>query len=306
MLALASNYFPSPRKIAVIAGVSLTQLIRMRVFLFLVCFVLGLIFLQFFRLNSLLGPENTGESELSLIKNTAFGAMRLFGLVFSVAATALLIPKDTEERIIYTILSKPVPAIDYLAGKALGVIALMAISLVVMDASLCGVLSLRTATVVAEQAQYLTNMGMSLEDMKPLLERTELQGVTWNLQAGFLVMFMEWCVLTSLTLMISCLASTSILSMLLTLSVYFIGLFQNQLVSMLMSGARDGMHWLIPRLTELLGLIFPKFQMYSITDAAVNGQLLPWSIVGNLAWITLAYVLFHLVLSTYFFRRKEF
>ena len=33
--------------------------------------------------------------------------MRVFGLFFCVAATALIIPKDAEDRILYTILCKP-------------------------------------------------------------------------------------------------------------------------------------------------------------------------------------------------------
>ncbi|MEG1071798.1 MAG: hypothetical protein RSE01_08290, partial [Akkermansia sp.] len=69
----------------------------------------------------------------TLLKNSAFGAMRLFGLIFCVTATSLLIPKDTEDRILYTILCKPVPRIDYLMGKALGVLALTVLAVGIMD-----------------------------------------------------------------------------------------------------------------------------------------------------------------------------
>jgi len=72
-----------------------------------------------------------------------------------VAATALIIPKDAEDRILYTILCKPVPRIDYLMGKVLGVLALTLIAVLLMDAVMTLVLWLRTDTVVAEQIASL-------------------------------------------------------------------------------------------------------------------------------------------------------
>jgi len=43
-------------------------------------------------------------------------------LVYSIAATALLLPRDVEDRTLYTILSKPVPRIEYLLGRLVGVL----------------------------------------------------------------------------------------------------------------------------------------------------------------------------------------
>ena len=155
MAWITSGYIPSPGRMAVIAGTTFTQLVRMKVFLFLGLFAVALLALSSFRLSAVLGPETGGINELVLLKNSAYGAMRVFGLFFCVAATALIIPRDAEDRILYTILCKPVPRIDYLMGKVLGVLALTLVAVLLMDAVMTLVLWMRTDTVVAEQIASL-------------------------------------------------------------------------------------------------------------------------------------------------------
>ena len=85
--------------------------------------------------------------------------MTLFSVVLSVVATALLLPKDVEDRTLYTILAKPVPRFDYLAGKLLGVLLLVFVSLALMDVLMTVVLQIRTSMVVAQQETMATAMG---------------------------------------------------------------------------------------------------------------------------------------------------
>lgn len=80
MAWITSGYIPSPRRMAVIAGTTFTQLVRMKVFLFLGLFAVALLALSSFRLSAVLGPETGGINELVLLKNSAYGAMRVFGL----------------------------------------------------------------------------------------------------------------------------------------------------------------------------------------------------------------------------------
>ena len=125
MTGALSSLVRTPARIAAVAGVTFTQLVRMRLFLVLAVFGIGFLALQFLPYPGQLGVEFRGVQQLQLIKDIALGCMQLFGLIFCVGATALLIPRDTEDRILYTILCKPVPRFDYLAGKAVGVLALL-------------------------------------------------------------------------------------------------------------------------------------------------------------------------------------
>ncbi len=305
MAWISSGYIPSLRRMAVIAGTTFTQLVRMKVFLFLGVFTLGILALSvFFRISNLLGPETGGLNELIMLKNSAYGAMRLFGVFFCVTATALIIPKDAEDRILYTILCKPVPRIDYLMGKVLGVLALTFIAVAAMDAVMSLMLWLRTDTVIAEQIAALKGR-YSLEEMQPFLERIRSQGSTWKVQTGFGEMMGEFVVLSSLTLLMSCITTGTIISALLTFMVYLAGLFQTQALSMWMGTGAD-----VPVWQELCGrfftLLFPNFQIYAVTDSAINGKLIPMPLFGNLLLITLGYFIFHLTLAAWLFRKREF
>ena len=292
MAWITSGYIPSPGRMAVIAGTTFTQLVRMKVFLFLGLFAVALLALSSFRLSAVL-------------KNSAYGAMRVFGLFFCVAATALIIPRDAEDRILYTILCKPVPRIDYLMGKVLGVLALTLVAVLLMDAVMTLVLWMRTDTVVAEQIASLKGR-YTLEEMQPYLDRIRLQGATWNVQTGLGVMMCEFVVLSSLTLLMSCVTNGTIISALLTFMIYLAGLFQTQALSLWVGSGTDGLSWWEVAGSRLFSLVFPNFQIYSVTDSALNGRLIPLSLFGTLALITLGYFVFHMTLAAWLFRKKEF
>ena len=58
--------------------------------------------------------------------------------------------------------------------------------------------------------------------------RDSLQGATWNVQTGLGVMMCEFVVLSSLTLLMSCVTNGTLISALLTFMIYLAGLFQTQ------------------------------------------------------------------------------
>ena len=151
----------TPARIAAVAGVTFTQLVRMRLFLVLAVFGIGFLALQFLPYQGQLGVEFRGVQQLQLIKDIALGCMQLFGLIFCVGATALLIPRDTEDRILYTILCKPVPRFDYLAGKAVGVLALLLVMLLMMDGLMSALLYLREGSLTAEMQLALQHQGIA-------------------------------------------------------------------------------------------------------------------------------------------------
>ena len=58
-----------------------------------------------------------------MLKDVSLGAMSIFTSLLAIVATAQLLPRDLEDRTIYTILAKPVPRYEYLIGKLAGVLA---------------------------------------------------------------------------------------------------------------------------------------------------------------------------------------
>src|SRR5688572_31379163 len=112
----APNRPLNPRRIGVIAMHTFTQLVRMKVFYFLGVFAVILLASNLFNIQNLDRPNLAGVDALRSIRSWSLGTMTLFSVVMGIVATALLLPKDVEDRTLYTILAKPVPRLDYLVG----------------------------------------------------------------------------------------------------------------------------------------------------------------------------------------------
>lgn len=301
------SFVQMPMRVATVAGVTFTQLVRMRLFLVLAVFSIAFLALQFMPYQAHLGVEFRGLQQLQLIKDAALGCMQLFGVVFCVGATALLLPRDTEDRILYTILCKPVPRFDYLLGKALGVLALLLTMLLLMDALLVLLLWIREGSLVNQLQQILLSQGYSPTDMEPYINEVYAAGNTWNTQRGILAMFLGFSVLTTLTLLISCFTSGTIVSMIFSLGAYFIGLFQGQLFSgIAMADSTSGTTPSEQMTERVFSLIVPDFSLFTVADTASAGSTLGWGMLGSLTLIAAAYMLIHLLLSSWIFSHKEF
>ena len=133
----------SPLRLRALAGNTFTQLLRMKTLYFLIIFGGALLVFGFIIPAPPTGKGLAsfgGEQELRLLKSVALGAMSWFTSILAIAGTALLIPRDVEDRTLYTILCKPVPRLEYLLGRLGGVILLLLISLALMDGVCCGAL----------------------------------------------------------------------------------------------------------------------------------------------------------------------
>ena len=293
-----------PGRITAVAGVTLTQLVRMR--LFLVPAVVALLFLglQFIPYQGNIGVEFQGVAQLQFIKDVSLGCMQLFGLIFCVAATALLLPRDAEDRILYTILCKPVPRFDYLAGKALGVLALLVLMIGLLDGVMSLLLAQRVGSICAELTATLSANGYSQADMQPYLDQVTAAGNSWNTQRGVLATLLGYGVLTTLTLLISCFTSGTIVSIIFGLGAYFIGMFQDMLFAAISAGqgTTAAMRWA----EQACAVILPDFGLFSVADTASAGAELSWPLLGGLALIAAGYMLLHLLTATWIFSKKEF
>ncbi len=302
-----SNMYDHASRIAVIARHAFTQLVRMKVFYFLAFFAVILIASNFFNLPQHVGPESEGVRVLRNIKSWSLGAMTLFALVISVVSTALLLPKDVEDRTLYTILAKPVPRLDYLAGKLLGVLLLVFVSLALMDVLMTGILHLRTNMIVTEQVALYTERGWPAEQIAVLKTEILAQGSTASLQGAVFAVFLRATIIASIALLISTFSSSTLFTTNISFLIYFIGHFQADARSAFLAqqaGTSDGI-W--ARGAGLLfSLAIPDFQVFNVIDAVIEGQVMPLFILGKLTMIGLFYFAFYLIASWFVFAKKEF
>ena len=293
----------SVRRIATIAGGTLTQLIRMKVFGLLAVFAVLLIVASF------AFASLKTEQELKMLKDIALAAMAMFSMVFAIAGTAMLLPRDIEDRTLYTILCKPVPRLEYLLGKLAGVGTLLLISLTIMDLLFCGVLYAKQKSIA------ISSIAMLEESRRPLTEQqtteaaaaiiaeTSRQGVRWTLQAAVWSIFLKSMVLASVALLLSTFSTSTLFTIMASLAVLVIGHIQAMARGVLLGeSATTPVGKLI---AGAVALVFPDFKTFDISDAVVLGQTVSFGALGQMTGLTAVYLVIYTMAAYVSFSDKE-
>jgi hypothetical protein len=300
----------SPARTVVIASHTFTQLVRMKVFYFLAFFAVVIIASNFLILPQFAPPETGAaavtENQLRMLKSAAMGTMKLFSIIFAIVSTALLLPKDVEDRTLYTILAKPVPRLDYLLGKLLGVLALIFVSLALMDLLMSGMLAVRANMVLASQMQLADQLGWSDSVRDSIRSSVAMHGVTASLQAGVFAIFLQSAVVASMALFISTFATSTLFTTITATLVYFIGNFQAEARDYWLASPDGGQTALAHFGALALALVFPDFGLFNVIDTAIEGLVIPLSAIASLTGIAVLYTAIYVVFSWFVFSNKEF
>lgn len=284
-------------RIWTLATATVTQLLRMKIMAFLLIFCVIVVAAGF------AFPVINPEQQLKLLKDVSFGALQLFSIVIAVCATALLLPRDLEDRTLYTILSKPVPRFEYLLGKLFGVLILIGSGLLIMDIAFSGVLWLRQSLVLAQSVAALQQEGTATpEAIAQLKAFVGKQGLTWNLHLGVVAIFFKAAVITALTLMISCFASSTLFTIVISFFITIAGHGQGLIREYFFDG-QSGMMKKI--LSALLAIVTPDMAIFDIIDNVINGELVTLAAFGMMAGITATYLVGYSVVSHLLFVEKE-
>ena len=277
---------------------TVTQLVRMKILAFLVIFCLLAVGAGF--AFSVINPEQ----QLNLLKSVTLGALQIFSIVIGVVSTALLIPKDMEDRTLYTILSKPVPRFDYLLGKLLGVLLLIGGGLIVMDAVLSLILWLRQSMLFDDALARMRLEKMDTpETVAQMREIVARQGLTWNLHWAVWAIFLKATVVTTVALLLSSIASSTLFTIVITLCITIIGHGEALIREFFFQPNLSG--WAGRAATLLLAAICPDLAQFDIVDSVVNGEIVPWAAVYDMTGIAALYVTVYLFVTHLLFVEKE-
>ena len=287
----------SPSRIRTLALATVTQLVRMKIMGFLAVFCLIVLAAGF--ANPVMNPEQ----QLKMLKDWSFGAMQLFSMVIAVCSTALLLPRDLEDRTLYTILSKPVPRFEYLLGKLLGVLVLIGSGLVIMDLAFSAVMWVRQSLVLAQSVEALRQEGAATpEAIAQLQQFVGKQGLTWNLHLGVMAIFLKAAVIAALTLTISCFASSTLFTIVISFFVTIAGHGQGLIREYFLHS-----HSGVTRkaLSALLAVLTPDMGIFDIIDNVINGEVVSLAAFGMMSGIATAYLVGYSVVSHLLFVEKE-
>ena len=302
--------FFSPRRAGIIALSTVTQLVRMKVFYFLAPIALLFVGLQFFDVFWYEGPEaSQPQQELMMHKNLCLGTMMLFSSLFAIVSTALLIPGDIEDRTLYTILCKPVPRLDYLLGKLLGVISVIFVAMLVMDILMVVTLHYRTQAVSAELGEYLSAIGWGEEEVGQGQAEVASHGPSLILQYGVLAHFFKASIIAAVALLISTFSTSTLFTIASSVMIWIIGAVQSLAREGLFTKGEYGVEpGMVDRiLGTIISLVFPDFQLFeSVSDGAARAMEIGVFDMLHLGGLTFFYIAIYTVLSWFVFSDKEF
>lgn len=243
-------------------------------------------------MGAFLNPTTIGEGEkdidLKLIKDICVTTISIFGVLITIFMSASAIPTEFENRVVYTILSKPVRRIQYLLGKFIGVQLIVLVNLVLMGALFFMMLYLR-------------------QDQFPRL----------LLYSIFLTYF-EFLIVSAFTFALSCTATSAVLPTIGGLFIWITASLTEYLNDVsIRSGWNGDIQGLfndftaekfIGSLAAAFYYVLPNLQRFSlkmqILDKPISDPptdvMIPWLVVYGLT-----YALSGFWLAYWFYRRRE-
>ncbi len=287
----------SPGRVWVLARHTMTQLLRMRILWFLAAFSVLMLVLAF------VFEKTTAEQQLLQIKQWGLAAMHVSSIVFAITSTALLLPRDLEDRTLYTILSKPVPRYEYLLGKLLGVLMLIGGGLVFMDLVFSTVLWLKqTLLISAVPAALAHEQQDTPENVAAVVSSIERYGLNWSMHAEVWMAFLRSSIVTALTLLISSFASTTLFTIITSFGFTVAGFGVQLMKKWLLPGPHDFKDRAIGR---LLSIVCPDLSLFDLAGPASRGAGIPAGVLMDLTGIALLYIGAYLFVCYLFFMDKE-
>ncbi len=278
-----SGVIDSINRIRLIAGNTFLEAVRQKFFNSLLLISIALVgsstFFQQF---------DFGAGELKFITDFGFGALFFFGSILSIAATTQLFFNELENRTALTMLAKPIYKLEFLAGKFFGAHLLMLCFTAVITLVLSGILYWRETELMARLGdEFASGRLIRYGDV-------------------FLFGLLQWMkfgILAAITLFIASFSNTNLYTIVVSFFVLVICQLQYIARDAYSSMEAGAGRWLV----QLLGLVFPNFQLFNVGDQLVFNveHTLPTIAVWQLIGYGFVYAVVFVLLAQMNFRRRE-
>jgi ABC-type transport system involved in multi-copper enzyme maturation permease subunit len=215
-------------------------------------------------------------ADLVLKEPTMIKAFGLTGIYFFNAIIALFLGttsffKDVDRKVVYFILSKPVSRMQFVLGKFFGLCLVLLLTSAILGAAYAGV-------VLFEHA-----------------------GFDWIGLIAIAMQFLEMALFLAFAIFVSTFSS-SLLSIVYTSGVFFLGHIVSQLVADAKAINLGGIKLL---LIEILYYIFPNLEKFDVRDLAIHAVATPWISFGLAVAYAAVYIVLLLTAAVWIFDKKE-
>jgi ABC-type transport system involved in multi-copper enzyme maturation permease subunit len=240
-----------------------------------------------------LDPTMVGDVQsdinLKLIKDICVTTISIFGVLITIFMSAMAVPGELENKVVYTVLSKPLRRFQYLAGKFLGIQLIIIVNLALMGGLFFMVLWLRQGVL-------------------PTL-------LLWSV---FLTYF-EFLIVSAFTFALSCAATSAVLPSIGGLFIWIVGTLTEYLSYVQVRSGWQVNEWanlfqdftmqkLVGATAFLLRNVLPNLQYFSLKTQIL--EKMPNDpptdvMIPKLVMYGLAYAVSGFILAYWIFRKKE-
>ncbi|MGB8356146.1 MAG: ABC transporter permease subunit [Chthoniobacteraceae bacterium] len=295
--ARTAHKFFSIGRVSAITGNTLLELVRLKVFYFLLLFALLIIggagFTSLFDFQI--------QEQLQILKDVSLGSMSIFTLLLSILATAMMLPKDIEDRTLYTILAKPVPRFEYMMGKLFGIFSLLLISILIMSAMFVAALYAKQQMLIGTTLRQ--SAGFPPEQVQAMVNDVKSQTFTVSLIPCVIAIYLKATLFSAFTMLISTFATSTIFTIFIAFTAYFIGSVEGVAREYLYSpgGGSDT----AKNLMGLVALFFPDLQLFNLVDDIVAGNSIALDLFMRTAGLGVVYTFVYSFVAYVVFAFKE-
>jgi hypothetical protein len=300
-------------RILVIGRNTLTEAVRQKVLNVLLIFGLVLVGSSV-SVSSLATPSFEADlfsEQIKFVKDFGCGAIGLFGFAIALLSVAQLLPQELHNRTIYTILSKPVRRAEFLLGKFLGVILLLALCVALMSLAFAAALYFQEVKDVAlTDAVYGKGTSAWHDNPEALsmyhhdIESVRAQVRDPRLAEAVVLIFAKLVLTAGIGLLISTIATSSIFTIVTTFLVYLIGHLEGTARDVWLRHGADTNLWQ-SSLLGLISLLIPDMNSFTIVDEILAGNAVPWVHTFDLLGYASVYLVVVLALSVVIFDFRE-
>jgi Cu-processing system permease protein len=252
------------RNIWIIAKNTLKLETRDKIWIALVAFGIGYVAIMLFLSDLVL-------KELPMVKAFALLGIYFFNAVIALFLGTTSFYRDVERKTVYFILAKPVSRAQFLLGKFFG---------------LCLVIFLTSIALAAAYLAVVAAAGGGFDAMGLL---------------AILMQFLEMALFLAFAIFVSTFSS-SLLSIIYTSAVFFLGHVVSQLVNDARETGITGMRYVF---VNILYYVFPNLEKFNIRDFAVHSVAAPWASFGFAFAYAAAYITLLLFAAIWIFQKKE-
>lgn len=208
------------------------------------------------------------------------------GLLLLLFVTINQFASDLDQKTLYMILARPISRTNYLLGKYLGMLLLISVAMLILSFALVATIAL----VRLGSPDYFDRISWALIGLALIMNSFQL----------FL--------LCAISFFFASFASTSFMTLILTLVTYFIGHGLAAVKKILLSADQIGIQvsTFTVKMISVATWIFPNLALFDIRAQAAHGLWPSWAYIAGSATYAIVYIIMVLLAAVLIFRRREF